>query len=513
MSIRLRTLNKTVLFVFIFIQASYLFFIKTPGVVDSGNITVASDTLSNSRLSYYGQVSGAHASGVTAIAVKTSRTSYLPPDINVNHLFPLDNVSIGPNGYCDTAGTTKCKVSETQTSANTFTLVKGLRVGASDGDPIYATQSAIHTLAFTTQSTVVSGNVRIYIPAGGTSSATSQDGAPDGGANSGFDLNGLTTASSHSLCPTGGSVSWTSATPTITAYQLVGSTYYHQFDCAYTGTLSSTALTMTIGDSTGKMVNPAAKATAGYTHSQGTADTYNIKMLLQDGSSNTIDDVIVTVSPIEAVLVSATINPSLTFTIAGQNSDTICGNTLDVTGSTPYSIPYGDITTTNSFLDAAQKLTVSTNSPTGYIISVAEDDEMSADLNGDGTPDTTLADSICDDGSCTHAVSDKWHNTNTTGWGYSIQNISSYSHPFEHWTNTGNCDGTFCARNFACVDGLNPANLTACAVNDSSAQPVASSSAVASSEQFYMCYRLNVGVAQQAGYYQTRIYYIATTKF
>ena len=511
---KIRFIYKSILFVFIFVQASYFFLIKAPIQIDAGNLYSASDTLSNSRLSYYGQVSGAHLPGATAVAIKTSRTSYLPPDINVNHLFPLDNISIGANGYCNTSGTTKCQVSETQTSANTFTLVKGLRVGVSDSDPIYATQSAIHNLAFTTQTSVTAGSIVVYIPAGGSSSATSQDGAPDGGANSGFDLNSLTTAASHSLCPTGGSVSWTSATPTITAYQLVGSTYYHKFVCAFTGTLSTTALTMTIGDSTGKMVNPAAKANGSYTHAQGTADSYNVKFQLLDGSSNIIDDVIVTVSPIEAVLVSATVNPSLTLVIAGQNTGTICGQTLDVTGATAYSVPFGDITSTSSFYDAAQKITVSTNATSGYYLKVAEDDEMSADLNGDGTPETTLADTTCDDSQCAYDTSDDWDSTSTTGFGYSLENIDAASVPFEYDTTSGYCSGgSYCARNFACVNYLNPSNSTACGTDDASSQTIASSNTVASSEDLYVCYRLNVAVTQQAGYYQTRVYYVAYGTF
>jgi len=508
-----RFIYKSILVVFIFFQASYLFLVKAPKVVDSGNLYSASDTLSNSRLSYYGKVNGVHTAGATSVAIKTSRSSYLPPDINTNHLFPLDDLSLGPNGYCDTSGTTNCQVSTIQDTSN-LTLVKGLRVGVSDDDPIYATQSAVHSLAFTTQTSVVDGNVRVYIPAGGSSSGTSQDGAPDGGDNSGFDLNGLTTVDSHSLCPTGGGVSWTSVTPTITAYQLVGSTYYHQFDCAYTGTLSTTALTMTIGDTTGKMVNPAPKVTASYTHAQGTADSYNVRILLQDGSTNTIDDVIVTVSPIEAVLVSATVNPSLTLVIAGQNSGTICNQTLDVTGSTAYSIPFGDVTQTDTFLDAAQKITVSTNATSGYYLKVAEDDEMSADLNGDGTPETTLADTIGDDGDCTHTVIDDWDDTSTNGFGYSIENINADSVPFEYSTTSDGCaGGTYCAKNFACVDYLNPSNPTACATDDSSAQTIASSSTVASSEQIYVCYRLNVSAIQEAGYYQTRVYYTAYGTF
>lgn len=498
-----------ILFIFVFFQVAYLFLLKTPQSVDSGSLYSASDTLSNSRLSYYGKVNGTHTAGATAISIKTSRSSYLPPDINTNHLFPLDNISLGPNGYCDTSGTTKCQVSAVQDSDD-FILTKGLRVGLSDDDAIYATQSATHSLAFTTQTTVANGSVVVYVPAGGSSSGTSQDGAPDGGANSGFDLNSV--ASGNVTCPTQGGVSWGAAT--VTAYQLVGSSYYHKFSCGYTGTLSSTALTMTIGDTSAALVNPAPKVTGSYTHAQGTADSYNVLIQLLDGSSNTIDDVIVTTSPIEAVLVSATVNPSLTLTIAGQNSGTICGQSLDVTSSTAYSVPFGDVTQTNTFLDAAQKITVSTNATSGYYLKVAEDDEMSADLDGNGTPETTLSDTTCDDSQCTHDTSDDWDSTSTTGFGYSIENVDANTVPFEYDTTSGYCSGgSYCARNFACVDYLNPSNQTACATNDSSSQTVASSTTVASSEDVYICYRMNVGATQQAGYYQTRIYYVAYGTF
>lgn len=502
-------LYKFILIFFVFFQASYLFLVKTVKIVDSGNLYSASDTLSNSRLSFYGYVNGAHSAGTTTINITTSRSSYMPPDINTNHLFPLDRISIGPNGYCDTSGTTPCQVSTVQ-SSSAFTLVKGLRVGASNGDPIYATESAIHNIAFTTQTTVANGSVVVYIPAGGSNSATSQDGAPDGGPNAGFDLNGITSA--NVTCPTGGGVSWGS--PTVTAYQLVGSNRYHKFSCSYTGTLTSTSLTMTIGNTTKALVNPAPKVNASYTHAQGTADSYNVLIQLLDSGSNIIDDVIVTVSPIEGVLVSATVNPSLTLTIAGQNSGTICGQTLNVTGSTAYSVPFGDITQTSTFLNAAQKITVSTNATSGYYLKVAEDDEMSADLNGDGIPETTLADTTCDDSLCTHTTSDHWNSTSTYGFGYSLQNIDAHTIAFQYSDTTGNCaGGTYCARNFACVDNLNPANPTACSTNDASAQTIASSTTVAANEDLYVCYRLNIGPTQPAGYYQTRIYYIAYGTF
>jgi hypothetical protein len=78
---------------------------------------------------------------------------------------------------------------------------------------------------------------------------------------------------------------------------------------------------------TKKLINPAPKST----HTQGTADTYNVKIqILGYPQYNIIDSTIVTVSPTEAVLVSSTINPSLTFTIGGiAASQTYCGSNHD----------------------------------------------------------------------------------------------------------------------------------------------------------------------------------------
>jgi hypothetical protein len=89
-------LFKITLSLFIFSQSFYIFLVILPQKqkVISGNLTSSSDTLSNSRLSYSGKVSGAHTAGATTINLQSGAGN--APDINTNHLFPKDVVSIGP---------------------------------------------------------------------------------------------------------------------------------------------------------------------------------------------------------------------------------------------------------------------------------------------------------------------------------------------------------------------------------------------------------------------------------
>jgi len=486
-----RAVSRLIIFFLVFFQFSYVFLAKLPQrqIAESGNITSASDTLSNSRLSYYAKVSGAHNAGATTIDIKSSAS----PDNDTNHLFPKDLVSVGPNGP------TTPKTVASIVNTTSFTTTTGLTVGASDGDAIYATQSATHTLAFTTASTVNQGAIRVLVPAGDQTSG-SNDGKPDGVATAGFDFNTMTGGSV--TCPTGGSVTWQTASATASS---AFAQNYHAFECRFAGSLASTALTMTIGGST-KLVNPAPKSA----HAQGTADTYNVKIqLLEYPQYAVVDTVIVTVSPIEAVLVSATVNPSLTFTIAGiAASQTKCNVTTTV-ATTVDTVPFGDINSTSTFYNAAHTITAATNAPSGYTIKVAEDDNLRKDVS------TTIADTVCDSGkACTQAgppgTQGQWQTTSTAGWGYSLQNSTVTTIAFNYNdTSGGTCDGstTYCAKPFNCN------NLSTTCSATYQADTIASSAAPSATQTFYVCYRLNVSGTQATGYYQTRVIYYASAIF
>jgi len=481
-------LFKIVLSFFVFFQCSYIFLVALPQRqnVISGDLISSSDTLSNSRLSYSGKVSGAHATGTTTVNIQSGAGN--APDINTNHLFPKDIISIGPNGSMTTSSIV---------NTTSFTTTAGLTVGVADGATIYATQSATHTVSATTASTVTEGAIRILIPATDQTSS-SNNSAPD---NAGFDFNSITSASI--TCPTYADVSW--QTPTATASSGFGENY-HAFECRFAGSVpTSTALTMIVGG-TRKLINPAPKSS----HTQGTADTYNVKIqILGYPQYNIIDSTTVTVSPIEAVLVSATVNPSLTFTIAGiAASQTYCGVSTTV-ATTVDTVPFGDINSTSTFYNAAHTIAAATNAPSGYTVKVAEDDN----LRKDGS--TTIADTTCDSGkACAQAgppgTQGQWQTTSTAGWGYSLQNSTATSVAFNYNdTSGGSCalGTTYCAKPFNCN------NLSGTCSVTYAADTIANSSAPSSTQTFYVCYRLNASGTQVTGYYQTRVIYYASATF
>lgn len=456
-----------------------------PVVIDSGSLSTASVTLSNSRLSYYALVSGAHGIGASTITIQGSGN----PDNNTNHLFPNDSVAIGSN-----APQTVATISAT----TQFQTTTGITNILANGNAVYATQSATHSVAVTTvdASDPSGGAIRVLVPAGDSTTA-SNNKLPDGGATPGFDFGGL--IAGDVTCPTQGGAGVTWETATATASSTFGSNL-HAIECRWRGILpATTALTMTIG-STNKLINPAPKSV----HTQGLADTYIIKIqeLAYATGYGVMDSVSVTVSPVEAVLVSATINPSLTFQVAGIASGVSrCGVSTTV-GTTATTVPYGELTGSDTYYHAAQQISTSTNSPNGYTVKVAEDDE----LTKLGTA-TTIADTTCNAGTCTHTTFGKWNTSSIYGWGYSLENSSATSIAFEHNTNSGACDGTSgtCSKNFAC-------NTTSCSVQDTE-QTVANSSAPSSTQTFYLCYRLNYGPTQATGYYQTKVLYYASAVF
>ena len=154
----------------------------TPSELSSAALTSASVTLSNSRLSYYAKVSGAHTAADTTILIQGSSNA----DNNTNHLFPNDTISVGPNGNVTVGNII---------DGTNFALSAGLTEGASDGDAIYATQSGTVTATFTIANNIpANGYIRISIP---DPASGGNDGAPDTAATAatnGWDLNGIAVA-------------------------------------------------------------------------------------------------------------------------------------------------------------------------------------------------------------------------------------------------------------------------------------------------------------------------------
>jgi len=467
------------------VLASLLAF-ALPTELDSANLTAAADTLSTSRLSYYSQLSGAHTVGATLLTVKTSGV----PSITTANLFAGDTVMIG-DGETATSYTV-----DDIFDTDEFQITSGLGSGdVEDGDVIIATRSATHTVTFTTATAIPDGAIRVLIPSG---TNANNDGIPN---HDGFDYG--VTAPSLTAPTSGGVTSWETATATASAG--TGCTAgNHCFEARYNGTNSVNAsLTFTIGG-TNKLINPAP----GASHTAGTADTYSVTIQhLRDRLNNyaVADSTVVKIAVIESVRVTATVDPSLTFTIAGAASGASrCGVTTDVT-TTATAIPFGSVSLA-AYNDASQTLSAVTNGAGGYAVTMISDDQLS--VGGDHT--TEIANTDCDAEDCTDTTSGEWSTENdVSGFGFSIENVDATTVPFQYSTATGNCTGTYCAR-------MIPSTATASEPPDDSdtALSIMSKTTIpTTTEDMYVCYRLTVATTQTAGDYENNITYVATATF
>jgi hypothetical protein len=490
-----KILYKFTLFLFIFFQASFLFLVKVPKIVDleSATLTNASDTLSNGRLSYRAGVATGNANG-SVITIKSSGNA----DNNTNHLFPNDIVCFaGANlDGCYQQSTYKVVSVVNSTTFNISPPLGGAALGANDY--VIATQSAIHTIQFTLVNAVPSnGDILITIPAVDINGKTN-DGFPDTNssiATNGFDLNGLTTAN-VSVASSGCANNWTVASVTAGT----ASTDHTIRIARNTNSCAAgSTITVTIGDSNKQLINPAPVTTG---HTQGVADVYTIGVQTRDGSSNQLDYANIKVAVVEGVLVSATVQETLSLTIAGTSSGTnACGVSTNV-ATTATAVPWGTIANFGAFYNAAQSVTVSTNASSGYTVKVEESDQMGKNGitctgAGAGEAQSCIQDTTCNATGCTESTSQDWISTSYYGMGYSLANVSGSDATF-----TYNESGrTFSAKQFADQEA------------GETKQTIMSKSTPAASSQVYLCYRLNISTTQPAGYYFNHVKYTASAVF
>ena len=275
---------------------------------------------------------------------------------------------------------------------------------------------------------------------------------------------------------------------------------YHCFEFHYSGIGAiGQAFTLYIGATTGTNT-PIAPAT-GTAHTEGTADTYTfiVKNFALNANPNTATPYDATtgkVAHIESVRVTATVDPTISLSVAGIASGaTRCGVATDVT-TTALSVPFGTMAL-NTFKTLAQDVTVSTNAASGYVVTASENDQ----LGKDGATTPFIIDALGNGGAMTESASAEWTTATINGFGFSLQNVDAASVAFQYTTATGNCTGTFCSRQFADI------------VGSETPQTIFSSTTVANAENVYVCYRLGVGATQAAGDYENQIIYTATGTF
>lgn len=465
---------------FILLQARFLAY---PAALDSANLTSVKDTLQTSRLSWGARVEAdGTAEGSSIVQIQAAPAAPLNSTSTAN-LHAGDTVYINNNSY-----TVVDIIDDDEFSVNPVVQAGD----ADDGDPIYMEVSPQHVITFDTASAVSNGYFKILIPADSTTPA---DDTLD---DEGFDF----TSGSIDVAATD-TGNYDFITGVATASGGTGCTSpanYHCFEVHYSGTGGiGTSITMTIGNTNG--TNTPIAPGESPTHTEGTADTYTFYVQNYNSNDSLIDETKGAIGLIEAVRVSATVEPTISFTIGGVGTGTTtCGATPDIDTSTgtnsPLAVPFGSLSL-NTFKDAAHQLTVSTNASGGYSVTAIEDDE----LGKDGAASPYIADTPGDNASATHTTEDEWSTASTNGFGFSIANNDAASVPFEYNTATGTCTGTFCARQFANnADTESPAEIM-------------SSTAVADNQDIYACYRISVGATQEAGDYENIVTYTATATF
>jgi len=453
----------------------------------SANLTNVSVTLSNSRLSFKGALAAGNTVGSSQITINSTANAY--PSTDSAQLQQGDIVRIGEAGSL--ASHTVTGIS----SANSFEIGTVLVAGDADtGDDVIASQSSTLTLAFTTQTAVANGIFQVLIPA--DAATVNADGIPDKGY---FDYG---TAIPTITCPSNATTTYDFVAGVATASAVtINSAKYHSYICAYSGTgaIGTVFSTMTVNN----VINPAPKAS----HIAGTADTYKPIIRQLNNSTTVIDQTTVSIGVLEAVRVTASVAPLITFKIQGVGSGiSTCGNNTSV-ASTATAVPFGELLI-DTFTHAAQALAVSTNAADGYAVTATENDQLSRNnvtcTGAIPTSSDCIIDSTGDTGAMLHSTGDEWSSTNFKGFGYSLHdaNTSGLTPVFEYNSAAGACDGTGdCFRQFADAE-----------VPDSATQ-IFSATDVADNHNLYVCYRAVISTTQAAGNYENYITYTATANF
>lgn len=353
---------RKLIFVFIFFLFTGSFFVHK---ASAASLVSVSDTITTSRPSAAAPLNVDQAASATQVTVVDNGSIYLASDSATFLPDTGETINAGVNVASMSAqisGTPNTRIVYfTGTVSNTH----------HKGDAVIVPITAVHTVKFTTISSIPSGG-KIVITFPGSGQNTASPSA------STFSFNNLAAAgvtfSGTAVC---GTAQISVSAPSIT--------------CTTSGSIAgSTAITVTVG-SVPTLINPTKTATA------GTADLWKISVTTQDASSITLDSAKATIGTIESVQVQATVDPTLTFTIAPVSGAINTGNTTGCTNtetvnsgisSTATTVNLG-ILNTSTINIAAQLITISTNASAGYTLTATSSGHLINPASGFWVPDST----------------------------------------------------------------------------------------------------------------------------
>lgn len=144
------------------------------------------------------------------------------------------------------------------------------------------------------------------------------------------------------------------------------------------------------------LINPARASTAA-----GTADIWAVQLTMQDASQNDLETNRIKIGTVDSILVHAIVDPIFTMSIAGINtnanyntSSAACGSETTNSGinATATVVDLGTLGTGITL--AGQKITVSTNAKTGYVITATSSGRFIDPGSGYWIPDANTGDGL-----------------------------------------------------------------------------------------------------------------------
>jgi hypothetical protein len=464
------------------------------GGISSANLASVSVTMSNPRLSYSAILDANNVVSSNLVSINT--TAGAAPSTSTANLFEGEAVTIGGGSY------TVASVS----ALGNFTTTSGLGAGNADtADQVISNRRPAISVGFQTVTAMEQNwDFRVLIPSGTTDPDNS---IPD---IDGWDYGSSTATDVDVTCPTGNTYTITRGIADVT----IAGVTYHSFTCnlddatVIAAGANYTSNPIIIGDAADpldSLINPAPNAT----HINGYSDSYPIIVQQLDASGVVMDQTVAAVAVVDAVRITASVPPQISFRILGVASGASrCGVTT-TTATTSTLAPFGELLI-DSFKNMAQELVVSTNAENGYAVTAVSQNQLhrvgeacagDADLTDGGC----IQDTVGNSSNITHTAPGLWTLTSAKGFGYSLQeNVITGSAVFEHSTNAGNCNGTSggCWKQFADAEASEVP------------QTLFSSTTVADNDSVYVCYRGVIAPSQVAGTdYSTFVTYRATATF
>lgn len=446
--------------------------------------SVYKDQVTNAQLSFFARLSGYNGS---LLRVANSGA----PNLYVTNLAIGDTVAV--------AAGVGSSVFTVKDIGNTLSIDLNAAVGITvPNGYIVATRSGIHTVTFTpSKFGGPSERWQFLIKTTDVLTIASttpyfMDGMPD---QDGFDIGGSTPACttigcylrpSDIKCPYTGGTASVGTTVVITAD--IGNSNaadsYNVIDCSYTAATSKIGVggSIVVGTAGGpQLINPSSSAS----HAFGSADVYVYGLRQLDSGDSQVDLVFGKIAIDDSVRITATVDPTLTFTIA-SNAVMKCNAPMAVSPAfaTPNSLSFGPLAIESTANNLSQLLSVTTNSAGGYVLQAFENNALTMIGAATTLPNTAAA---------ANGAGAAWPSVTTvSGFGYSME-VGT--------TRAGAVLGIGSTANYRSF-GIGYTNAATIMNNPN---PSADSANV--------CYRISATLYQPAGEYENSVSYIATATF